>query len=593
MIRRHHPWRILVALVVFLPIEVAAQTRIEGVVAAQTITNSPITIGATPAEQQALVLIFSQQIAATSAERAKAEARAAELGTQLGFTQGAVISFFRIVGEQDVPLEHIGPKLGEIAAKHRTLMERWSVLDTADPATAALAAQAKAAIDGGLYDEADAMLLRARDQEIAAARQAEQLARDAQQAAERRWLRAAEADGKRGDLAMTRLKYVDAAQHYAAAASSVPAARQDERRQYLEKEADALYQQGFERGDNRAAAQAIDRHRALARATDRATMPLDWARTQTNLGNALATLGEREAETARLEEAVVAYRLALQEATRERVPLDWARTQMRLGNALQALGGREAGTGRLEEAVAAYRLALEEATREWVPLDWARTQMNLGNALATLGEREVGTARLEEAVAAYRLALEERTRERAPLAWATAQMNLGTALERLGERQVGTARLEEAVAVYRLALEEWTRERVPLDWAMAQMNLGNALQALGDRESGTARLEEAVTAYRLALEEWTRERVPLYWATTQMNLGNALQTLGEREPGTERLAEAVAAWDICLTVIETAWPQVWVQSVRNRRDQATAEITRRASAPVAANPQPPAPAAPK
>ena len=66
------------------------------------------------------------------------------------------------------------------------------------------------------------------------------------------------------------------------------------------------------------------------------------------------TLGERESGTARLEEAVAAYRAALQEITRERVPLDWATTQNNLGNALSTLGERESGTARLEEAVAAY-----------------------------------------------------------------------------------------------------------------------------------------------------------------------------------------------------------------------------------------------
>ena len=36
-------------------------------------------------------------------------------------------------------------------------------------------------------------------------------------------------------------------------------------------------------------------------------MPLDWAMTQNNLGNALQRLGERESGTTRLEEAVNAY----------------------------------------------------------------------------------------------------------------------------------------------------------------------------------------------------------------------------------------------------------------------------------------------
>ena len=61
-------------------------------------------------------------------------------------------------------------------------------------------------------------------------------------------------------------------------------------------------------------------------------------------------------------------------------------TQINLGIALATLGEREVGTARLEEAVAAYRAALKERTRNRVPLEWAMTQMNLGNALTTLGD---------------------------------------------------------------------------------------------------------------------------------------------------------------------------------------------------------------
>ena len=71
-------------------------------------------------------------------------------------------------------------------------------------------------------------------------------------------------------------------------------------------------------------------------------------------------MGERESGTARLDEAVAAYREALKERTRERVPLEWAMTQNNLGNALRTLGERESGTARLDEAVAAYRAALKE-----------------------------------------------------------------------------------------------------------------------------------------------------------------------------------------------------------------------------------------
>lgn len=84
-----------------------------------------------------------------------------------------------------------------------------------------------------------------------------------------------------------------------------------------------------------------------------------------NLGNALARLGEREAEPARLEEAVSSFRLALLEWTRERVPLQWAQTQMSLGVVLSVLGERETGTARLSEAVTAWDLCLTVGDPGW------------------------------------------------------------------------------------------------------------------------------------------------------------------------------------------------------------------------------------
>ena len=88
-------------------------------------------------------------------------------------------------------------------------------------------------------------------------------------------------------------------------------------------------------------------------------MPFDWAIAQNNLGYSLATLGERESGTSRLEEAVIAYREALKENTREQRPLEWARTQNNLGAALRVLGQRESGTARLEEAIGVDREALQ------------------------------------------------------------------------------------------------------------------------------------------------------------------------------------------------------------------------------------------
>ena len=239
-----------------------------------------------------------------------------------------------------------------------------------DPAIAALV-EARAEIEIGNYDRADALLTSAEEADLVVARRAEDLARQASEAAEHRFLLAASRRAERGELSLTRLNYLEAAKHFKTALELVPASAADVRGDYLCRYAGARYQHGDQKGDNTA-----------------------------------------------LREAVAAYRVALEETIRERVPLEWALIQNNLGTALWTLGARESGTARLKDAVGAYRAALEERTRERVPLNWAQTQNNLGTALWTLAERESGTARLEEAVRAFRAALEEWTRERVPLDWA-------------------------------------------------------------------------------------------------------------------------------------------------------------------------------
>ena len=60
-----------------------------------------------------------------------------------------------------------------------------------------------------------------------------------------------------------------------------------------------------------------------------------------------------------MQAAVRAYEAGLEVLTRENALPDWARTQYNLGSALARLGEREPGTARLEAAVRAYEAALE------------------------------------------------------------------------------------------------------------------------------------------------------------------------------------------------------------------------------------------
>jgi tetratricopeptide (TPR) repeat protein len=421
-----------------------------------------------------------------------------------------------IVGENDVPPELVPVKLVEIAEGFKALREKVSAQPGDDPKIAVLKTAAQTAIDAGELVKADSLLA--------------EIETEQRRAHDRLALNEAETSARRGDIALTRLRYREAATHFGNAAASFPpaSAYKDKWITYLRKEANALYKQGGELGDNGALLLAVERYKALLKITPHDRTPLDWTETQNDLGLALSSLGERETDTVNLEQAIVAFREALTEVSREHVPLRWAAIQNNLANALSSIGQRESGTAKLEEAAVVYQEALTGVTRERAPLYWAMIQHNLGFVLVRLGERERGTVKLERAVIAFREALKEQTRERVPLDWARTQNNLGNALVAIGVRESGTVKLEQAIVAFREALTARTRERAPLQWAMTQNNLGSALVSLGRRESGTAKLEEAVVVFSEALSEQTRERVPLDWARSLGNQGGALMLLAER-----------------------------------------------------------------
>ncbi len=305
------------------------------------------------------------------------------LKEKLDLNERQVRAALGVLGENDIPPERLAAKLVEIAERFKDLRTMASVQPGDDPKIAALKTDAQKAIEAGQLAEADALLANVEMEE--------------RHGLDRLTVNTAETSARRGDLALTRLRYGEAAKHFANAAALFPpnSAHEDKRISYLQKEASALYQQGDELGDNGALLSALERYNRLVQLTLRERVPLRWASTQNDLGNVLLALGQREGEKTRLEAAITAYLEALKEWTRERAPLDWATTQNNLGLAFWVLGERESGTGRLETAVTAFRNVLMEWTRDRMPNDWAVTQNNLGSALMLLGERESGTVHLE------------------------------------------------------------------------------------------------------------------------------------------------------------------------------------------------------
>jgi tetratricopeptide (TPR) repeat protein len=166
---------------------------------------------------------------------------------------------------------------------------------------------------------------------------------------------------------MTELQYRQAADLFGEAANLVPSgsAYEDKRISYLNREAAALFRQGYEFADSTALGSAIERYKGLVNLTPRERVPLEWAATQNNLGLALETLGEREAGTARLEEAVAAYSDALMERTHVRAPRDWAISFGNQAVALMRFAERTREAAMAEMAFHQIEVALAAANPAW------------------------------------------------------------------------------------------------------------------------------------------------------------------------------------------------------------------------------------
>jgi len=520
--------------------EVRADTG--GIAIAGNVSGSTINVGIPP--EQLAVLV--RQSADLSELQKKLITK---LEGELDLNRRQIRAALDILGEANVEPENLAAKLVEVAERYKVLQATARVRSGDDSKIAALKAEAQKAIEAGDLARADALLADVTtEQRRARAEYQRGLAEERRPLAERRRaldrldLDEAENLARRGDLAMTRLRYREAATQFADAAAVFGDRRPHQRKriQYTEKEADALDRQGYNFRDNDALRSAIERHRALIALKPHERVPRQWADAQYHLGVSLARLGERESGTARLEEALAGYAEAQKEFTREDQPLRWAVIESARAYVLGVIGVRERGTTRLDEAVAAYREVLKVVKRSRTPPRWAQAQMNLGIALTRRGERDLNRPRLEAAVAAHHHALEVYTREKYPFMWALTQTSLGFALDGLGASEGAAARSQEAIAAYDDALKVWTRERAPIRRALAYHGLANVLMRMARHENGTARLEQAIAAYDEALKERTRERGPNEWALTSGRQGVALMLLAERTNNAEVAERAVA-----------------------------------------------------
>ncbi len=226
-----------------------------------------------------------------------------EISKTLGVTEDAAKTLLKVVGEDaDIPEDRLAEALSKVAGDYKKLQEQVAALNPDNPAAKGLVEQAKPEIEAGHFARAHDLLRQATQAQIAAAREAYQLAKQAQDAGDAQMLGAASSTAADGDVAMTERRYTEAAELFGQAAGYVPSGHSGERGKYLWSQAHALYEQGDQPGDKDALRSSINVYGRMLAEFPRSDAPLQWAGSQNNLGNALRKLrklgraGERDGE---------------------------------------------------------------------------------------------------------------------------------------------------------------------------------------------------------------------------------------------------------------------------------------------------------
>ncbi len=463
----------------------------------------------------------------------KAQEAAAGFKEKQTITDVALKGFFATLGKDNPPTEQLPQVLGQIAGGFIAARAGTASQSTDTPEIATLRLQARAALDANRDADADAIFARiAEAQRSAVSPALGQLAATI---------------AKRGDLAISGLRYHEAADFFGQAAAIEPDARIKDG--FEDREAEALATLGRDKGDNIALARAIEVDRDLLARRPRDKDPAIWAMTQNNMAVALDELGLRQTSGEMLQQSADGFNQALLVFTRDKFPLAWADAEHNLGTVLEGLSARETGTDRLRAAAAAFNAALLVRTRERTPLPWAMTKNNLGIVMVKLGEREPGVADLQAGVRAFQDALLVETKDRYPVQWAEVETNVGDALMRLGQRgSGGLDNFRAAIAAFRASLIVTTRENSPMEWAANQNNLGNALVDLDVFGGGLSNLPAAVESFQSALLENTREHDLVRWAETQADLAFAYEVLATQRHDMAVLRQAVGAYGQAMSV---------------------------------------------
>jgi tetratricopeptide (TPR) repeat protein len=250
------------------------------------------------------------------------------------------------------------------------------------------------------------------------------------------------------------------------------------------------------------------------------------AATLVNLGNAFVG---RASGVADLEHAIECYREALTVIDRDATPLEWARAQNNLGNALRRRARETRSATDAEQAISVYNEACQVLTLERTPIEYAQIKKNLGASYALL-ERVTPGEFAERALDAYREALAVRERAYGPNHPRVASLlySMAKVQRETGDWPGTRASLERA-----LAIDQEAGLRSPR-MAKRYRRLATAAQEMRDLDAAERALEHA-----LAIDQALHDSDHPDVFTDLTELGKVRRLLGKEDAAKGDLERAV------------------------------------------------------
>ncbi len=157
----------------------------------------------------------------------------AQYVNELGVTDSALASFFKILEEQQVARGDLDSKLREIGFRYKELILRFESVQSDDPEVCSLKEQAKDAIEDGRFAKAEDLLAQARERDREAVARMKESITEQQVALKKRQLSEAASCVEQAKLQRLQYHYAKSSGFFQEAAAALPERCKEERAAYL------------------------------------------------------------------------------------------------------------------------------------------------------------------------------------------------------------------------------------------------------------------------------------------------------------------------------------------------------------------------